>query len=332
MKTQPVKQDLNTFFAGGTQVTIGQAVEAFLRMEAVKWSDETAIWYRRRLGDMTNSLGAERSLADLMETDVSTWFVEMSERGVRYAGGLSRPEVKGGLSPFTLHGYVRASKRFFRWLYKNGTLAVDLGEALKSPKLPRHYKKGISEANVRAILDAARSNVRDYALITFIESTGVRRGGAESLQLSDLNLDASAPLCYRVTVREKGDKERTVIMSSEACSAVRSWLEERAALGIREGSVFLAQSPGQNWHPIKDVGISEVIDRYKKRLFLTGPCSPHQFRHRWCRRMLENGMPLGQVSLLAGHADVKVTMDFYGGFSIDELQSSYQKFYRKPGE
>lgn len=341
-KTETVLVGVESFFDQGVHVSLGQAVEAFLRVERANagWSKETEKWYRDRLQMLLNDLGSERALVELMEADLAGWHVRLSERDSRF--GESRPEISGGLSPYTLHGHIRAVKRFCGWLLKAGVLTVDLARDVKLPRLPKQLRKGISDEDALAILDAARSHVRDYAIITFIESTGVRRGGTENLRLSDLRLDSgSKRLRFRAIVREKGEKERPVVMSQEAHTALAAWLAERPVIPAcptcREKRtdcehVFLGCSPGQAWHRLTDVGISEIFDRYKHSLGLAGPCSPHQWRHRWCRRMLENGMPLGHVSQLAGHSDIKVTHDFYGGFSIDQLQDSYSRFYRKPTE
>lgn len=305
------------FDAGASQITLFQAIDAFLRAEEKDWSDKTEKWYRMRLEGLAEFLGSTRELSSIMEIDLMDWRTNLGE--VRQ------------LSAYTFHGHVRAVKRFFKWLYEIEILPTNLAEKLKLPKLPRQGRKGISESNLKAILEAARDNPRDYALFRFIESTGVRRGGAANLRLADIYVDDADPrLRRRATVREKGDKERTVIMSDEAVQALETWLEVRP--DISDDHVFLGQSPGQPWHGLSDVGISEAIDRYKKRLGLKGPCSPHQWRHRWCRVNLQNGMPIGHVSQLAGHSDIKVTHDFYGQFSIDQLQESYDKHYNHTDE
>jgi len=329
--------DLGVVFEGAQQITLAQAVAGFLRFEGENssWSEETLAWYRERLRQMVELLGGERALGGLVEPDLAEWRARLSERESRY--GVSRPETPGGLSAYTLHGHVRAVKRFFGWLAKTGVLQADLARDIKLPKLPRGERKGISDESAELILAASRSSARDYALVSFLESTGVRRGGCEGLLLSDLGLESgSKRLRFRAMVQEKGEQRRPVVMSEATREAMRAWLRERPAserckvCGVPCEHVFLGRSPGQDWQPLSSVGISEMLDRYKKKLGLRGPCSPHQWRHRWCRRLLENGMPIGHVSQLAGHKDIKITHEFYGAFSIDQLQESYHRFYKPP--
>ena len=81
------------------------------------------------------------------------------------------------LAPDTLRGHVRAVKRFCRLLQTSRILGDDIGVDLRLPKIPKRGKKGISEGNLRAIIQASRSNPRDYALIRFIEQYRMPEGG-----------------------------------------------------------------------------------------------------------------------------------------------------------
>lgn len=322
---------LRVLLNGATEVTLSQAIDAFLRIEMLGKSSETKAWYRRRLEPLARDLGQERVLSGIMEIDLLDWYERLSARDKRYVGGSSRPEVQGGLSKDTLHGYVRACKRLFKWLHAKGILQADISADLQLPKLPRRGKKGISDAAAREILSASKGNPRDYALLKFIESTGIRRGGAAHLLLSDLDLENSDPRKRRrVTVHEKGDKTRTVVMSQSAMEAMEAWLAVRPC--IADDHVFLGQRPGEAWRPLSESGISGVIRRYKESLGIPGKASPHQWRHRWCRKRLQDGMGIKQVSQLAGHESIGVTAQFYGEFAMEELQDAYDKFYRDPEE
>lgn len=318
LKTDAVR----ALFVGGSDVTLGEAIEAFLRVELIGRSEQTKVWYRRCLLPMARILGINRSLAELMELDIVAWYEQIAGRKVRYCGGLSRPETEGGLTKESLRGYVRAARRFFRWLYKKGILQADLSADLCPPSKPKRGKKGISDDDAAAILLASETDPRDYALLRFMETAGVRRGGVANLLLSDLDLNApSEKLRRRVTVREKGDKERVVFLTSGGLDALISWLKVRPK--IDDPHVFLGRKSGQGWRPLTEGGISAILRRYKERLELAGRVSPHQWRHRFCRKRMQEGMNLKQVSQLAGHESIVVTAEYYGEFGIDDLQDAY---------
>src|SRR3990172_10648429 len=96
---------LTQLFTQVEQLTIADAVEAFLLAELGSASPDTREWYRKRLGGLSAELGESRLLIDVMEVDLLSWKVRLEERKTMYGGSGTRPAVKGGLSPYTLHGH-----------------------------------------------------------------------------------------------------------------------------------------------------------------------------------------------------------------------------------
>jgi site-specific recombinase XerD len=287
-------------------VTVWNAILSFQRLALSGKSPATKQWYAARLSLLARALGETRPLADVLEVDLFKWRERLESQN---------------LAPDTLHGYIRAARRLFRWLLKRGIVEVDLVQDLHLPRLPRRGKRGISDEHALLILEEAkRWSVRDYAMLLFFASTSARRGGVAELRLSDLRLDLPEPLCRQVTVYEKGCKERVVVMDDETLSALRAWMVVRPG-----GSEFVFVS--EKGERLKVNSVSEVIDRYKQRLGIVGKCSPHQWRHRWFRRILSNRMPLTQAAQLGGHETVQLTFQYYGQYAMEDLQSAYDKYF-----
>lgn len=288
-------------------VTVMNAIQSFQRIALSGKSPQTKKWYSYRLDLMARSLGETRLLIDVLEVDL-----------IQYREFLERKKI----SPDTLHGYIRAVRRLFKWLHKRGIISADISVEVHLPKLPKRGKKGISDEHAQMILEAAKTHsVRDYAMLLFFGSSSARRGGVQGLRLKDLNLSAPEPLCRQVQVFEKGGIERTVIMDDETFHAMIEWINIRP---IGSQYVFVSKKG----KPLKVSSISEIIDRYKSRLKIKGPCSPHQWRHRWFRRLISNRMPLSQAAQIGGHRDVKITHEFYGQFAFEELQDAYDRYYK----
>lgn len=287
-------------------VTVWNAIQSFQRLALSGKSPATKQWYSSRLSLLARALGETRPLADVLEVDLFLWRESLE---------------RSSLAPDTLHGYIRAARRLFRWLLKRGIVEVDLVQDLHLPRLPRRGKQGISDHHAQLILDEAkRRSVRDYAMLLFFASTSARRGGVAELRMSDLRLELPEPFCRQITVFEKGGKERIVVMDDETFCALRAWVTVRP--GCSE-YVFVSDAGNR----LKVNSVSEVIDRYKRRLGIVGKCSPHQWRHRWFRRMLLNHMPLTQAAQLGGHENVQLTYQYYGQFAMDDLQSAYDKYF-----
>jgi len=289
------------------ETTIMHAIATFQRIALQGLSPETKRWYRCRLSLIAGALGETCHLADLLDIDL----IRLREKW-----------EKQNLSPDTLHGYIRALRRLFHWLHRRGMVIVDLVQDIPLPKLPKRGRRGISDEHAILIMESAKHwSIRDYAMLLVFASTSARRGGVAGLKLSDLRIHEPEPFCRQMQVIEKGGKERTVIMDNETLTALRAWLEIQPP-----GSEYVFVS--EKGKPLKANSISEVIDRYKQRLGIVGPCSPHQWRHRWFRRMLSNHMPLTQTAQLGGHENTTVTYQFYGQYAVDELQDAYDKYYK----
>lgn len=306
------------------QATLSQALSTFVEIGQVGKSASTVTWYKKRLGDLVIHLGANVPLVSVMLADLMDWIATLENKSVIYGGNSTRPLESGGLSIHTIHGYIRSTRHFFKWLYDNGVIPDNPAANLKLPKLPRTAKPGIAEGDLRKILGLARGNVRDYAVLRFLEATGCRLSGIVSLKFDSLNLDEEEPNRRRVLVREKGDKDRTVFLTPGALDALLDWLAVRPAVDYPH--VFLGKSPGQMWHPFTVSGVYGICRRYAKRTGVTKNWSPHQYRHRFARRLLQQGLGLSQVSQIMGHESVEITVRFYGQFAVGQLQDGYDRF------
>ena len=274
---QPVKSTQTSayklFNNSVTEVTLGDAIDAFLEVGCAQKSTGTVKWYKVKLRHLTAGLGRDRLLCDVMEGDLLEW-----------AAGLQG-------SVYSIHAYIRSARRLFRWLRQHKVLECNLGAVLVLPKLPRNGKRGISEKDLRSILDAARGNARDYALLRVLESTGCRVGGIENVLISDLNLDSEdSRLRRRVSVREKGDQERYVFLTAGALAAMAEWIRVRP--NVDNEFVFLSN----RLKPLANRSVYDIVQKYALRVGAQR-WNPHEWRHRFARRLLERGMDLARVRL-----------------------------------
>lgn len=302
-----------------SDITINNVVQTFLNEELLTASPQTQKWYRCRLGLFMSAIGIDRPITDISKMDLLTWWKNLDFR---------TRTVPPDLSIETFHGYVRAVRRIYKWLYEQNLIDIPLHLSLKLPHIPQRQRKGISDSNAMTLITAASENQRDLAILLFLESTGARRGGVASLTLDDLSVMAPEPYCRRVTLHEKGEKIRTVIMSSYALVAMRAWLAVRKS---KTDYVFVDERPGRD-SGLQPGAINQLIARYKRLAGIKGACSPHQWRHHFCRARLKEKMPLNIVSQLAGHSTVVVTAMFYGNLLVDELQNAYDECYKPLSE
>ena len=251
------------------ELTLGEVIDIFLEEELLGKSAETYRWYTCRLGLFRKAFGATTKLSEITKKDLIAWW-----RGLE-ARTLEEPQT---LTADSFHGYVRGPRRLFSWLYKNNKIPQDLIKYMVLPTLPERQRKGVHDDIVVKLIEATDGNLRDRAIMLFLESTGARRAGVASPKMQDLDLDAPEPYCRRTTVFEKGKRTRCVFMSKLALEALKEYLAIRNSTSQ---NVFVNNRPGCENNKLLPGAINQIIARYKKQLGITGTVSPHQWRHRF---------------------------------------------------
>jgi integrase/recombinase XerD len=213
-----------------------------------------------------------------------------------------------GMAARTQARRLSALRRFFRFLAAEGLRADDPTLALDSPRQGQPLPKILSEAEVEALLEAARAvegadGLRLAALLELLYATGMRVSELVGLPLAAVARDPRFLL-----VRGKGDKERLVPLGEAARRAVAAWLPERARLlGPKRSSPYLFPSHGDAGHLtrqrlgqlLKTVAAAAGLDRAK--------VSPHVLRHAFATHLLNRGADLRSVQAMLGHADISTT-------------------------
>jgi len=270
-----------------------QALGAFLLSLDGSKSIATQTWYHCRLTPLVEFLG-----------DVDIEAVTLDDLR-RWRSGFN------GVSPYTLHGNVRAARRWFKWLEDEETISRNPARRLELPRLPKGYARGIEHEDLRKMLDVAvEMGAFEFALCWFFYSTGARRGGVVNLRLLDLHLNLG-----RAYVREKNCKMRMVPLVPDAVAAMWAWLSVRPL--VPDDHVFI----GRRGVGLGGSGVYKAMRRVALSAGVEGDWNPHAFRHRRARDWLAAGVPLSVVSQGLGHDDVSVTAGIYGILPDEQVQS-----------
>lgn len=277
-----------------------------LDKRAANLSPDTIGWYRRMLS---------RLLRFLAEQGVS----EVSEVAITHLRAFVVSLQTAGLGPHSVHTYAGALRIFFNWLVAEEVIGSSPAARLKSPHLPDCPPKAITPDDLRRLLETAKPDARDYAIVCFLADTACRVGGLVRLRLTDLDLGNG-----RALVREKGHgggKVRTVYFNGRTRAALMRWLKVRP--GSDDNAVFLSKKSGR---ALTTRGVWQALKRLAKRAGVKGRFNPHAFRHGWAREALRNGASLADVSQVLGHSSIAVTARFYTRWADRELQKRHGQF------
>ena len=270
-------------------------VEAFLEMLAAERGAArlTIDAYRNDLGDFAGFLAAAGKPVETADAAALR----------RYLARLSG----AGLSPRTTARRLSALRQFHKFLFAEGIRGDDPTAQLDSPRLGRPLPKILDEAEIAALIAAARrwDGAEGKRLVCFVEllyATGLRVSELVALKLSRLREERF------LLIAGKGGKERLVPLSAPARAALAAYAAMRGAF-LAEGatSPFLFPSRGTGGHLtrrrcgqlLKELALAAGIDPAR--------VSPHVLRHAFASHLLDHGADLRSVQQMLGHADIATT-------------------------
>jgi len=213
--------------------------------------------------------------------------------------------LESGVSARSNARLLSAMRQFYRLQLRLHRIDAEPTALIESPKLPKSLPKGLSEAEVDALLaapdPAQRLGLRDRAMLELLYASGLRVTELVTLTTDQLNLRQGV-----VRVIGKGSKERLVPIGEVAVECLSAYLHSaRVELlkGRSSPTVFVsAQGHGISrqrfWHSIKHyaliAGISHAV-------------TPHGLRHSFATHLLNHGADLLALQMLLGHSSLSTT-------------------------
>lgn len=209
--------------------------------------------------------------------------------------------------PRTVRGAFCPAKGLAKFLVRNGVLAEDPTATIQMPKKDAAIRDTVSDADVRALLDAAerQRNPKQVALARCVLSLlvygALRRQELLDLHIADVDTTENA-----VLVRSgKGRKSRRVFVPASVSVAVKEWLAYRP------------QNP-QPWllafdarRRIHERGLATLLDELAATAGLRGQViRSHMLRHWRASDLMKSGADLHSIMVFLGHTDIRTTQQY----------------------
>ncbi|MFZ5668700.1 MAG: tyrosine recombinase [Pseudomonadota bacterium] len=275
----------------------GAWTEAFLEMMAVERAAarNTLTAYGKDLADAAGFLERRgRDLATATAEDLEAWFAALGA---------------AGLSPATAARRRAAVRQFYRFVLGEGWRSDDPSRRIEAPRRGRPLPKVLSREEVERLIAAAAARdgaagLRLACLIELTYASGMRVSEVLALPLAALARDPAF-----LIVRGKGGKERLAPLNAAARTAVKAWLEVRAAAlgGKAQASPWLFPSRGRTGR-LTPRRFSQLLEAAALAAGIDpARVSPHVLRHAFATHLLEGGADLRVVQTLLGHADIATT-------------------------
>jgi integrase/recombinase XerC len=229
------------------------------------------------------------------------------------------------LTAVTIRRKLAAVRGLFRFLLREGIIAVNMARLVRTPKAPKTLPSVMTAEQVNALIDGVAVGQgerphprRDRAVFELLYGCGLRVSELAGLNLEDLDRSQGW-----LRVRGKGRKERQVPLPRKAAEALEQYLAERPV--VREQhAVFLNHRRGR----LTDRGMRGIVKFYGMLLAGDSSLHPHSLRHAYATHLLADGADLRSIQELLGHARLSTTQN-YTQLSLTDLMAVYDKAHPK---
>lgn len=188
------------------------------------------------------------------------------------------------------------------------------------------------------------SMLRNAALLHTLFSTGARISELLALDVAGVRSDDGA-VAPRVFVVGKGQRRRAVFLRPHAQQSISRYLLARRTAFPRAEALFISHGPrgaGERlgrvaaWAIVTAAAYALADDADKsgrpRDARALRDVTPHTFRHFVATWLLNEGAQLSEVSAILGHANTRITEQYYARHTDDRLQELHDQFAPDPAK
>jgi integrase/recombinase XerD len=266
-------------------------IDAFLRYltQDKGYSQNTLAAYRNDLTQMAAFIDGEEAKGIITSDDglLKSYLLKLREK--RY-------------SVATTARKVASAKSFFRFMVDSGRMKADPARSLPSPQVAKHSLKFLSPSEYQQLLAEAEKlstpeAKRDVVMLELLYATGLRISELVALNVSNIDIEQGY---VRI------DSKRQIPFERRVRQILGSFLRgDRLDLLYDEGEQALFLN--RRGKRLTRQGFWQIIKGYASRAGLGDKVTPQTLRHSFARRKLQNGVELGQLQQLLGHAYISST-------------------------
>ncbi len=226
---------------------------------------------------------------------------------------------------------------FYAWLGRNGRIASNPVQDVRSPKAPKPLPKALGVDDAVQFADFQSDDdpwleARDCAMVELLYGSGLRVG-----ELIGLDVEAGSQArgwvdlqAAEAHVLGKGSKRRTVPVGTTALAALERWLALRGPMGTAQaGPVHATQADaaralfnGRNGTRLTAQSVWQRLKRRSLQAGVVTPVHPHMLRHSFASHLLQSSGDLRAVQELLGHANITTTQ-VYTRLDFQHLAKAY---------
>ncbi len=223
-------------------------------------------------------------------------------------GSIARSHIRGFLAFLTEHNNQPITRRrkltslrnFFQYLESEGKIKNNPAKHIAMPKVSQREPETLSEKELKKILtqiqkDQSRFRKRNYLMIKVLAETGVRLS-----ELTGLDIKNADTKNLNLRIKRKGGSEQEIPINKALGRLIKNHAKNK-----KQNEPLFKSSFGRR---ITNRRVGLMFQKYVKRAGIEKEkISVHSLRHSYCSRMLDKGVNLKIIQVLAGHKSISTT-------------------------
>jgi len=246
------------------------------------------------------------------------WLTLSTDEVRRYVAWRHRQGAGGK----TLQRELSALRSLFKYLMREGRVAVNPAQGIRAPKSERRLPVTFEADSLCALLDHAEEEealaLRDKAMIELFYSSGLRLAELVAVNLDDIDIEDAS-----LEVLGKGAKRRRVPVGTQALAAIQRWRQVRGLLANPEEPALFVSQRGRRIHPRT---VELRLAQWAAQQGAGRHLHPHLLRHSFASHLLESSGDLRAVQELLGHANISTT-EIYTHVAGSRLREVHRRFH-----
>ena len=215
-----------------------------------------------------------------------------------------REQLKEYLKPNTVNSYLIAIRNLYQWL-EYEEITKDITKNIKGIKLEnKHLKRGLSLEEIGKVLNVCK-DTREELLVKLMINLGLRCNEVVNIELNDFYDDKGIIMLKVLGKARDGLKQDSIKVDDRLFELIKKYVKEYDI----QDYLFVSNSNHNHNGKLTTKTIRYIITNlFKKAELDMNKLSTHSTRHTTCELLLENNMPIQEVSEFMRHRQVSTTL------------------------
>lgn len=245
--------------------------------------------------------------------DIEQFIDFVEKKGVKTIDKVTKNTIEEFIQSLINSNYTKKSasrklnsiRTFFKVLTQDGLIEKNTALEVAHPKFQHNEPRILTKLEYRALRDAAKSDIRTYAIVELLLQTGIKIGELAELTLDDIKED-------HIIIRPYAkNPQREVPLNQAAKKAIEDYLAVRNG-NAHTNKVFITRTG----KPLLIRNIRQIINRCFQEVGIQN-ATVNDLRNTFIGHQLSAGASANYIAKIVGHRRLSSTERFLNVVKLD---------------